>query len=221
MDLRAPISFRPVYQTVVWGGRRMERWRTELPPGPVGESWVPADPQRGVRVVADGPLAGATLGELTVRFGADLVGAGFRGGPFPIMVKAIDASDRLSVQVHPDDAIAHRLGLGRNGKTECWLFLEDGGELFLGTKTGVDRAAFERALAEDRLAETLNRFEPRAGDFFFLEPRTVHALGAGCLLYEIQQTSDITFRAYDWGRKGLDGQPRALHVQESLDTIDF
>src|SRR5207248_1624450 len=114
-----------------------------------------------------------------------------------------------------------KLGVGDNGKTECWFLLDGGGELYQGTKPGVDRAGFEAALEQNRIAQTLNRFDVNAGDFFFLDARTVHALGAGCLLYEIQQTSDVTFRVYDWGRLGLDGQPRPLHVAQSLDTIDF
>jgi mannose-6-phosphate isomerase len=137
------------------------------------------------------------------------------------MVKMIDAADHLSVQVHPDDSTAAILGAGHRGKTECWVILADGGVLFQGTRPGVNRDAFERALADHTLAARLNRFEGRAGDVFFIEARTVHALGEGCLLYEIQQTSDITFRVYDWDRMGLDGKPRPLHVAESLATIDF
>jgi mannose-6-phosphate isomerase len=219
--LAAPLAFRPVYQVLVWGGRRMAAWREGLPEGPVGESWDLSDHERGMSVVADGPLAGRSLRSLVDEHGPALVGDGFAGGPFPLMVKLIDAADRLSVQVHPDDALATEMGLGRNGKTECWFMLADGGELYQGTRAGVDRAAFERALAAGRVDETLNRFSVRAGDFFFLDARTVHALGAGCLLYEIQQTCDVTFRVYDWGRMGLDGKPRPMHVAESLRTIDF
>ena len=221
MDLRAPLTFRPAYQTLVWGGRRLQQWRQDLPPGPIGESWDLADHERGMSVVAQGPLAGRTLRQLVVEAGPALVGAGFRGGVFPLMVKMIDAADHLSVQVHPDDATASILGAGARGKTECWVILSDGGVLFQGTRPGVSREAFELALVDHTLAATLNRFEGRAGDVFFIEARTVHALGEGCLLYEIQQTSDTTFRVYDWDRMGLDGRPRPLHVAESLATIDF
>jgi mannose-6-phosphate isomerase len=205
----------------VWGGRRLQQWRQDLPPGPIGESWDLADHERGMSVVAQGPLAGCTLRQLVAEAGPALVGAGFRGGVFPLMVKLIDAADHLSVQVHPDDVTASILGAGDRGKTECWVILADGGILFQGTRPGVHRDAFERALADHTLAATLNRFEGRAGDVFFIEARTVHALGEGCLLYEIQQTSDITFRVDDWDRMGLDGKPRQLHVAESLATIDF
>src|SRR5688572_8556846 len=116
-ELRAPLLFRPVYQTLVWGGRRMERWRPGLPSGPIGESWDLADHAAGMSVVAQGPLAGTSLAELVAAAPAALVGAGFPGGPFPLMVKLIDANERLSVQVHPDDVLAQKLGVGKNGKT--------------------------------------------------------------------------------------------------------
>jgi mannose-6-phosphate isomerase len=221
MSLEAPLEFAPVYKTVLWGGRRLERWRPHMPAGAIGEAWDLADHDGGMSVVSSGALAGVSLRELVRRAGADLVGRGFRGGSFPLMVKLIDATARLSVQVHPDDALARSLAVGANGKTECWLALEDGGELFQGVRPGVDRPAFERALASGQVENSLARFEPRAGDCFFLAARTVHALGAGCLVYELQQTLDVTFRVHDWNRVGADGKPRALHVAEALDTIDF
>lgn len=199
----------------------MEAYRDDLPEGPVGESWDLADQERGMSVVREGAWMGTSLRDLTALHGKALVGQAFAGGPFPLLVKLIDAADRLSVQVHPDDALAQKMGLGQNGKTECWLLVGDGGELYQGTRPGVDRAAFEAALRAGQVDETLNRFDTNSGDFFFLEARTVHALGRGCLLYEVQQTSDITFRVWDWGRMGLDGKPRPMHVEESLETIDF
>jgi mannose-6-phosphate isomerase len=219
--LRAPLRFKPSYQTLVWGGRRMEAFRADLPSGPIGESWDLADHARGMSVVADGPLAGTTLKDLTKRFGAALVGPTYAGGDFPLLVKLIDANERLSIQVHPDDRLAKELKVGERGKTECWYFLTGGGELFVGTKPGTTKESFATAREAGTLADTLNRFVAKEGDFFFLPGRTVHALGAGCLIYEIQQTSDVTFRVDDWGRVGLDGKPRPLHIAESLATIDF
>jgi mannose-6-phosphate isomerase len=221
MSFDAPLRFAPVYKTVLWGGRRLGRWRPDMPAGAIGEAWDLADHDGGMSVVSSGALAGVSLRELVRGAGAELVGRGFLGGSFPLMVKLIDAAARLSVQVHPDDALARSLGVGANGKTECWLVLEDGGELFQGVRAGVDRPAFERALASGQVEDSLARFEPRAGDCFFLAARTVHALGAGCLVYELQQTLDVTFRVHDWNRVGADGKPRALHVAEALDTIDF
>lgn len=219
--LTVPLRFRPAYQTIVWGGRRMEAFRSDLPSGPIGESWDLADHARGMSVVADGPLAGTTLKDLTRTYGAQLVGPSYQGGDFPLMVKLIDANERLSVQVHPDDRLAKELKVGERGKTECWYLLSDGGELFVGTKPGVTKDSFAAAREAGTLADTLNRFVTKAGEFFFIPARTVHALGAGCLIYEIQQTCDITFRVDDWGRVGLDGKPRQLHIAESLATIDF
>lgn len=219
--LASPLAFRPAYQVLVWGGRRLARWRSDLPEGPVGESWDLADHPRGPSVVADGPLAGTTLGELTRSRGRDLVGAAWDGGEFPLMVKFIDASERLSVQVHPDDAQARALGVGRRGKTECWLVLEDGGELYAGLRPGVTREGFAAALAAGRVADCLRLFPADDGTAVFLPARTVHALGAGCLVCEVQQTCDATFRVDDWGRLGLDGRPRQLHVEQALATIDF
>lgn len=220
-DLALPLTFRPTYQTLVWGGRRMARWRKDLPEGPIGESWDLADHERGMSVVDQGPCAGRTLRDLTRTYGKALVGGSYAGGDFPLLVKMIDANDRLSVQVHPDDQLAQELKVGPRGKTECWMLVADGGELYVGTRPGCDRAGFSAALAAGRLADELNRFTVRDGDFFFLAARTVHALGAGCLIYEVQQTCDVTFRVDDWGRLGLDGKPRPLHVAESLATIDF
>ncbi len=219
--LAVPLRFTPVYHVLVWGGRRMARWRRDLPEGPVGESWDLADHQRGMSVVAEGALAGRTLGELTREHGRELVGAAWDGGEFPLLIKLIDASDRLSVQVHPDDALARSLGVGTRGKTECWLVLEDGGEIFVGLKPGVTRQAFEAARAAGNVADCLARHAVGDGDFAFMPARTVHALGASTLIYEVQQTCDVTFRVDDWGRLGLDGKPRPLHVEQSLATIDF
>ncbi len=218
---REPLLFTPIYKVVVWGGRRMAAWRSDLPEGPVGESWDLSCHPNGRSVVAHGTYRGLGLDDLVTRFGPQVVGDSFSGGSFPLMVKLIDAAERLSVQVHPDDEGAMRLGLGFKGKSECWLFLQDNAEVFVGTRVGVDRSGFESARVAGQLESVLNVFTARAGDFFFIPARTVHALGRGCLVYEIQQTSDITFRVDDWGRMGIDGHPRLLHVPQSLDTIDF
>jgi mannose-6-phosphate isomerase len=219
--LALPLTFTPVYHQLVWGGRRMAQWRPDLPAGAIGESWDLADHPRGMSVVSAGPLVGRSLRQLCTEFGKRLVGETYDGGDFPLLVKLIDANDRLSVQVHPDDELAVSLGVGKRGKTECWLMVADGGELYVGTRPGCTRAGFEAALASGRVADELNLHQAKDGDFFFLAARTVHALGRGCLLYEVQQTCDVTFRVDDWGRVGLDGKPRPLHVAESLATIDF
>ena len=212
MAISHPLLFRPQYQTLVWGGRRLCAWRKDLPVGPVGESWEVADHPRGESVVDSGPLQGRTLAELVRDEGQALLGKCQGPGPFPLMVKLIDAKQRLSVQVHPDDELARSMGVGENGKTECWVFLASGGEVFQGTRKGIDSSVFRRALDNKQLEGVLNRFEASEGDVFFLPARTLHAIGEDCLVYELQQTSDITFRVYDWDRMGLDGKPRQLHV---------
>ena len=221
MAISRPLTFRPLYQTLVWGGRRLCAWRKDLPAGPVGESWEISDHARGESVVEAGPYRDRTLSDLVRDEGEALLGKAQRPGPFPLMVKLIDAKQRLSVQVHPDDDLARSMGVGENGKTECWVFLASGGEVFQGVRKGIDAPLFRRALDSMQLEATLNRFEAHEADVFFLPARTLHALGEDCLVYELQQTSDVTFRVYDWDRMGLDGKPRQLHVEESLHTIDF
>lgn len=219
--LMAPLQFTSVYQNVVWGGRRLEQWRDNLPEGPVGESWELADQDRGMSVVQTGALSGKTLRALVQAYPQALVGEYFDGDEFPLLVKIIDANDRLSVQVHPDDELAQELQVAPRGKTECWYLLGDGGELFQGCKPSVTKERFAKAIEEQSVEDTLNRFVCTDGDFFFMPARTIHALGKGCLLFEVQQSCDCTFRVYDWGRLGLDGKPRQLHVEESLKTINF
>ena len=219
--LLAPLSFRPCYQSVVWGGRRMEQWRDDLPEGPIGESWDISQQERGMSVVAEGPLSERTLASLMEEAGAELVGSVYDGGDFPLLIKLLDARQRLSVQVHPDDELAQRFKVGQRGKTECWYIIGDGGELFQGTKPGMDAEQFRVAISSNEVEPCLNRFETTDGEFYFMPARTLHALGTNTLLYEIQQSCDCTFRVYDWGRMGLDGKPRQLHIEESLATIDF
>ena len=219
--LLKPLAFKPVYQNIVWGGRRLENWRTDMPEGPIGESWELADQDRGMSVVAAGELSGQTLRDLVKDHPRELVGEFFLGEEFPLMVKIIDANDRLSVQVHPDDELAQSLQVAERGKTECWYMLGDGGELFQGCKPAVTKDSFAQAIEAGTVEDTLNRFVTKDADFFFMPARTLHALGRGCLLFEVQQSCDCTFRVYDWGRLGLDGQPRELHVEQSLQTINF
>lgn len=220
-ELMQPLGFIPIYHSLVWGGRRMAAWRQDLPSGPIGESWDLADHERGTSVVAEGALAGRTLRELVRDHGRALIGASWSGGEFPLLVKLIDATDRLSVQVHPDDELARQLHIGTRGKTECWVVLADGGEVFAGLRPGVTKDAFLTALSAGRVSECLIRHAVQAGDVVYLPARTVHALGKDTLIYEVQQTCDITFRVDDWGRVGLDGRPRQLHLREALATIDF
>ncbi len=209
-----PLVFDEVLEARPWGGRALARRAGKrLPPGvPVGESWEISDRN----VVRSGPLAGRTLGDLVRTHSAQLLGRR-RAEAFPLLVKLIDAQEWLSVQVHPDDTLARRLALGPWGKTEAWYILSaaSGAEMISGVRPGGAARLGELARSGE-IAGYLRRARPRTGDAWYCPAGAVHALGPGLLVLEVQQNSDLTFRLYDWGRKGLDGRPRALHVEESL-----
>jgi mannose-6-phosphate isomerase len=218
-----PLSFEPLLKERVWGSDRLASLGKRLPgAAPYGESWelvdLPAEQSR----VAGGPLAGVTLREIVERTPAALLGpVALDAGSFPLLVKYIDAAETLSVQVHPGVASAARLG-GR-AKSEAWYILDakPGATIHVGLRPGTTRGELEAALASDRVAELLRVRPVRAGDVIPVAPGTVHAIGAGVLLAEVQQPSDTTYRVHDWGRSGLDGKPRALHVREALECIRF
>ncbi len=187
------------------------------------ESWEISDYRDSVSVLENGPLAGSTIRELIQWYGPGLLGPALAGAlHFPLLVKYIDAHQDLSVQVHPDDEKGRRLA-GDSGKTETWVILqsEPGSLIYAGLEQGVGRSEFAAAIRSGRVEPLLHRIEPKAGDCILIESGTVHAIGAGVLLAEIQQTSDATFRVYDWGRVGPDGKPRALHIEQALESIDF
>ncbi len=226
-----PLRLKPIYQHYLWGGRRFEtvlgRILGDAPS--YAESWEVADHPDGQSVVATGPLMGERLSTLVSRYGEDLLGrdpvpdpAGSRPR-FPLLLKYLDAAQTLSVQVHPDDARAARLAPPDFGKTEAWVVLatDPGATIYAGLRPGVDRAALAAAVAEGRCESCLHPFQPQVGDCVFLPAGTVHALGAGLVVAEVQQASNVTYRLYDWGRPGPDGRPRHLHVAEALDAIDF
>ena len=224
MSLQKPLVFRPLFMERMWGGHRLAEMPGKNAPGatPIGESWELVDRADAQSVVARGPLIGTTLHELWTAFRKDVFGAGVPDSPrFPLLAKILDARETLSVQVHPPAKIAAELR--GEPKTEMWCLLDaaKGAELFAGFRRGTTRADFERALGEGKAAELLHRIPVRAGDAMFIPSGRCHAIGAGCLIVEIQQNSDTTYRVFDWNRKGLDGKPRALHVAESLASIDF
>ena len=220
-----PLVFEPFFRPQVWGGRRLERLLGKrLPPeGRFGESWEVSAHPLHVSRVAEGPQRGAGLDELWGRFAGDWVGRGPVPPRFPWLVKFLDCDELLSVQVHPDDAAAGRLVPGESGKTEAWLVLhaEPGARIFAGLLPGTTGSQLARHLEAGTVSECLHAFAPRAGDFVFLPAGTVHSAGGGVVLLEIQQTSDATFRLFDWNRPGPDGRPRALHGREAMDSIDW
>ncbi|MBP3959998.1 class I mannose-6-phosphate isomerase [Gemmata sp. G18] len=223
-----PLRFEPIFTTNLWGGRRLPAFlnRTVTHNDPIGEAWILSDVEGSPSRVADGPLAGTTLREVFAADPGRIVGAAQAPrGRFPLLLKFLDARQELSVQVHPNDAQAALLGPGKFGKTEAWVVLERDAatsRLFAGFAEGVSANDFRAALATKTAPSTLHSFTPNVGDCLFLEAGTVHAIGSNLLLFEVQQTSDITYRLYDWDRvDAKTGQPRQLHVNEGLACADF
>ena len=222
-SLLYPLIFQPRFKARVWGGRTLETmYGKHLPPGvPIGESWEISDRPGDESVIANGPLAGRTLRDLMEEHPGDVLGsaAPTADGRFPLLCKILDARDRLSLQVHPPERARH---LGEP-KTEMWYIAsaEPGAELFVGLKAGVSRTQFEQAIGSGDVAGCFHRVAVTTGDAMFLPSGRVHAIGAGLVIFEIQQNSDTTFRVHDWNRVGLDGTPRELHVPQSLASIDF
>ena len=218
-----PLTFHPVYRRYLWGGRRFATTLgRELPPGDdFAESWELVDHGADQSVVAAGPLAGTTLGSLVCERAADLLGRHAGLGTFPLLFKFLDAQRDLSVQVHPDDARAARLTPPDLGKTEAWYVVDAaaGSRIYAGLRAGVGKPELEGAIRAGSCADVLHSFEPRAGDCVFIPAGTVHAIGAGLLVAEIQQSSDVTYRLFDWNRTGPDGRPRPLHIEAGLDAV--
>lgn len=219
-----PLVFEPLFMERVWGGRRLETLLGKyLPPSVrIGEAWELVDREEAQSVVHEGPFRGWTLHELWCERRAEIFGPGVPRTPrFPLLCKILDAQERLSVQVHPPAAAAAQL----NGepKTEVWYLLDASldSDLYAGLKRGVDRAAFERALHEGRVAEQIHSFPIQVGDTMFIPSGRVHAIGAGNLIVEVQQNSDTTYRVFDWNRLGLNGKPRELHIEQSMTSINF
>ncbi len=220
-----PLTFHPIFKERVWGGREMERlYKKKLPAGrPIGESWEISDRPGDASVIAHGPLAGKNLRWLMENHRAELLGTAKPANEnrFPLLCKILDAREKLSLQVHPPAGKAAELG--GEPKTEMWFIADaaPGAELFVGLKRGITRAEFEKKVKTGDVAECFHRVPVRAGDAMFLPSGRVHAIGAGLVLFEIQQNSDTTYRVFDWNRVGLDGKPRELHIAQSLASIDF
>jgi mannose-6-phosphate isomerase len=224
-----PMKMQPVLVERVWGGRRLaELLGKPLPEGvKIGESWELSDHPHNRSRVAGGPLAGRTLREVLDRDGQAVLGrhslARAWSTRFGLLVKFIDAADRMSVQVHPDDAHATKHSPGESGKTECWVVVhaEPGAWVIDGLRPGTKRDRLAAALKKGTIEELLTTRPVKTGDFIWVPAGTVHAVGPGIVLAEIQQTSDLTYRLYDWNRPGADGKPRALHVDRAMECIRF
>ena len=230
MSILYPLKFRPRLKARIWGGNWLTaRKGAYLPRADkgkkIGESWDISCVHGDISAVAGGVLKGNDLRELTEVYMGDLVGDAVfdkYGEEFPLLIKSLDCNDLLSVQVHPDDELAE-MRHESYGKTEMWYVADaaPGASLYVGFHSGVTREKYLQAVAGGRLPELLNRVEAKKGDIFFIPAGTVHALGAGLKVYEIQQTSDITYRIYDWERVDAEGNPRELHTALAVDAINF
>ncbi len=221
-----PLRFVPFLRPMVWGGRRLgEVLGKELPTREAyGESWEVSDHPLHPSIMAAGPLAGRALRQLMDQRREELLGpAAERHARFPWLVKFLDACDWLSVQVHPDAEAVRRLWPGEGSKTEAWVVLDaaPGSKVWAGLRPGVDEARLRLALKAGTVADCLHSFAPRPGDCVFLPAGAVHAVGGGVLMAEVQQTSDATFRLYDWDRRDAQGNARVLHVEQALASVDW
>ena len=218
-----PLLLTPMYRRYLWGGRRFATsLGRPLPPGDdFAESWELVDRGTDQSLVAAGPLAGTTLGELVRTRGHEMLGRHAPRNVFPLLFKFLDACRDLSVQVHPDDTRAARLSPPDLGKTEAWYVIDAaaGSRIYAGLRAGVDQTSLAAALRAGRCEDVMHSFEPRAGDCVFIPAGTVHAIGAGLVIAEIQESSDVTYRLYDWNRTGADGKPRPLHVEAGLEAV--
>lgn len=220
-----PLRFEPLFRRYLWGGRRLGTMLGK----PIGlgddyaESWELVDHGADQSVVAAGPLKGLTLHELVTKYGAELFGRVAGQAQFPLLFKFLDCNRTLSVQVHPNDEQGARLDPPDLGKTEAWVVLaaEPGSKIYAGLRPGVTRDQLSAAIEAGTCESCLHEFEPAVGDCVFIKAGTVHALGAGLVIAEIQQASDTTFRLFDWNRVDTEGKPRQLHVAESLEVTDY
>jgi mannose-6-phosphate isomerase len=218
-----PLRFEPIYQYRLWGGRRLaDLLSAPLPgSGPIGEAWVLSDRDDHPSQVANGPLQGRTIAQVLEQFPKQMMGelAG-RFRRFPLLLKFLDAREMLSVQVHPSD----KNNGAESGKTEAWVVLEAGtkSRIYAGLKPGTTLEVLGQALKDGTVADRLECFAPKRGDGVFIPAGTVHSLGGGVVVFEVQQNSDVTFRLYDWGHVEPDtGKPRPLQVDQALACIDF
>ncbi|NLL82908.1 MAG: class I mannose-6-phosphate isomerase [Lentisphaerae bacterium] len=218
-----PLLFEPVYKDYLWGGERIrELYGRTGTPEVCAESWEVSTRPEGMSVVNNGVYAGLSLAELVRRYQAELVGvAAPQAGEFPLLFKVIDARERLSVQVHPDNAGAAEHG--GEAKNEMWVVLEcnPGATLFAGFKNGATAESLCGALAGGSAATLLNEMAVQRGDALYIPGGLVHAIGSGNMIYEVQQNSNTTYRLYDWERRDKNGQMRQLHIEEALRVINW
>lgn len=220
-----PLRTEPLFRDYLWGGRKLQSHlgKTLPPEGVWAESWEVIDHPEHHSVVTNGPWAGKSLREIMLQAPGWLLGGRIPGSSLPLLLKYLDCQQVLSVQVHPDDAYASRMSPPDLGKTEAWYIVdaEPGAVLYAGLKSGVTREMLRDAMREGDVESCLHPIHPQPGDCVFIPAGTVHALGAGLLVAEIQQASNTTFRLFDWNRTDASGKPRELHQERALEVIDF
>ena len=223
----SPLKFEPILKTIVWGGEKIAPYKgIETDQKHIGESWELSGVAGNESVVAEGPLKGKTIAQLVKEYKANLVGKHVyenTGDEFPLLIKFIDALSDLSIQVHPNDELAAKRHNGSKGKTEMWYVVdaEPGAHLLSGLTEKITPEQYAAKVADGTITDVLARYEVHPGDVFFLPAGRIHAICGGCFIAEIQQTSNITYRIYDYGRLGLDGKPREVHTELAKDAIDY
>jgi mannose-6-phosphate isomerase len=227
MELLGPLKFMPLFKNKIWGGNKIHTiLKHDFSPLPnCGELWAISGIPGNESVVSEGPLEGNTLNEVLEIYMSDLVGEDIYDtyeNEFPLLIKFIDSNDWLSIQVHPDDELAAERGL-ESGKTEMWYIIQadKGAQIIKGFSKETSKEEYQEHLKNNNLESLLNFATVKAGDAFYIDAKKIHALGPGILLTEIQQSSDTTYRIYDWDRKDSEGKSRQLHIKEALDSIDF
>ncbi len=222
-----PLKFEPILKSLVWGGAQIAPYKgIETDQKNIGESWELSGVKGNESVVLNGPLAGKSIAELVREYKEELVGKHVyadTGDEFPLLIKFIDALTDLSIQVHPGDELAALRHNGSKGKTEMWYVVSaaPGAHLLAGLSKPITPEEYAGRVADGSITDVLARHEVHPGDVFFLPAGRIHAICGGCFIAEIQQTSDITYRLYDYGRLGLDGKPRELHTELAKDAIDY
>lgn len=227
-----PLKFIPVYKNYIWGGRNLEILGRKLPEGKIAESWEVSCHPDGESIISNGSEKGKSLTSLINEYGYEAIGRSVKvgsnsywkpGDSFPLLVKLIDANDKLSVQVHPDDIYAQSNEEDKSGKNEMWyiMYAEPGAKLVYGLKPGTTKDMFEQAVKNDCIEEYLNYTEVKAGDSLYIPAGLIHAIGQGIILAEVQQNSNNTYRVYDYNRVDNKGLKRPLHIEKALDVINF
>ena len=222
-----PLKFKNIFKSVVWGGEKIAPFKgVNTQQKNIGESWELSGVKGNESVVAEGPLAGRTITSLAEQYKGALLGEkvyAATGTEFPLLIKFIDARDDLSIQVHPDDKLAAERHNGSKGKTEMWYVVQadEKAHLMSGLNKEITPEEYAAKVADNTITDVLHDYDVHDGDVFFLPAGRIHSIGSGCFIAEIQQTSDITYRIYDFGRLGLDGKPRELHTELSKAAIDY